>query len=402
MIFTWKIRGAMLYLALLMPLMIIFRAVTVLKINKYYKSILIFLTLAAAFKFQIVYFFGGPMFFAPDLPPAILVAASWVYAVAVSFFVLLAAAEIILLIYRVLIKIQRKKLPENFRHHNNTGNLVLLCLSAMLAAWVIFSGMRQPAIKNLVINDEDLPQQAENMRIVLLADLHIDRINSGSKIEQIVAKTNALKPDLIIIAGDIVDGTLSQRKNDVQILQKLSAKYGVFGVPGNHEYFSGYADWMKFFKQINLQMLENTHVKLPNNIYLAGITDLAAKRRNLPVPDVEKAVQGIDKKEFVLLMSHRPSEAVKAAELGVDLTLSGHTHGGMIRGFDLIVARFNDNFVAGLYQINDLKLYVSNGTMIWNGFPFRLGRSSEITLITLKNGKKQALFPHQPLSFEKI
>jgi predicted MPP superfamily phosphohydrolase len=188
-----------------------------------------------------------------------------------------------------------------------------------------------------------------------------------------------------------VDGTVQQRGSDAALLKDLRARYGVYGVPGNHEYFSGYAEWMEFFRSINLQMLENTHRELPNGIYLAGITDRAARRRDLPMPDVEKSLQGIDKNAFTILLAHRPAYTDIASKLGADLQLSGHTHGGMIYGLDKIVARFNDYFAAGLYKIGDMNLYISCGTMIWNGFPFRLGTSPEITLITLKKSDIPAI-----------
>ena len=222
------------------------------------------------------------------------------------------------------------------------------------------------------------------MRIVMLTDLHIDSVNRGDKLQQIVAAVNSYLPDLVVITGDVVDGTVQQRGRDVAFLKHLHTQYGVYGVPGNHEYFSGYAEWMEFFRSINLQMLENTHCELPNGIYLAGITDRAARRRGLPMPDVEKSLQGIDKNAFTILLAHRPAYADTASKLGADLQLSGHTHGGMIYGLDKIVARLNDNFAAGSYKVNDMLLYVSSGTMIWSGFPFRLGSSSEITVITLK------------------
>ena len=374
----------MLYMALLMPLLIVCRAVIVLQINKYWKILLALAVLAAALKYQIVHFFGGGMFFAPDLPAEILITANWIYAWELMFFILLAGSETILSVVKIIRKLQKKTLPADFRHCNNVLNLILLICGGIFAGYLMFAGMRQPEVKELNIVCEKLPAAADNLRIVLLADLHIDRINSGSKIRKIVEKVNVLAPDLIIIAGDVVDGTVKQRSDDVKLLGDLRSRYGVYGVPGNHEYFSGYTQWMEFFESINLKMLKNSHVKLPCGIYLAGVTDHAAKRRNLPMPDVAKAVQGIDRHEFVLLASHRPSEAIKASALGIDLQFSGHTHGGMIRGFDLIVARFNDYLVSGLYRINGLQLYVSNGTLIWNGFPFRLGRSSEITLITLK------------------
>ena len=372
------------YLALLMPILIISRAVAVLRVGKIWKIMLALLVILVALKFPIIAWLGGELFFAPDLPPAFLIFANWIYAAMVLFFLMLAVSESFLLIWKIFYRLKKRSLPENFRRCNNCFNLALLLSGIILSAVMLHLGLRQPIVKELSAISSQIPPQADNMRIVMLSDLHIHSINNGSKLRQIVKKVNSLAPDLIVITGDIVDGTVQQRGSDAALLKDLRARYGVYGVPGNHEYFSGYAEWMEFFRSINLQMLENTHCELPNGIYLAGITDRAARRRGLPMPDVEKSLQGIDKNAFTILLAHRPAYADTASKLGADLQLSGHTHGGMIYGLDKIVARLNDNFAAGSYKVNDMLLYVSSGTMIWSGFPFRLGSSSEITVITLK------------------
>ena len=372
------------YLALLVPILIISRAVAVLRIGIVWKILLSLIVLAAALKFPIIYYLGGKMFFAPDLPAAILIFANWIYAAMIIFFLLLAVSEFFLLFWKMFYWISKHPLPANFRTSNNFFNLALLVAGMIFSTFMLYSGLRQPMVKELLVTSSQIPPAADNMRIVMLTDLHIDSVNRGDKLQQIVAAVNSYLPDLVVITGDVVDGTVQQRGRDVAFLKHLHTKYGVYGVPGNHEYFSGYAEWMEFFRSINLQMLENTHCELPNGIYLAGITDRAARRRGLPMPDVEKSLQGIDKNAFTILLAHRPAYADTASKLGADLQLSGHTHGGMIYGLDKIVARLNDNFAAGSYKVNDMLLYVSSGTMIWSGFPFRLGSSSEITVITLK------------------
>ena len=115
------------------------------------------------------------------------------------------------------------------------------------------------------------------------------------------------------------------------------------------------------------------------------MSDPAARGLGEPVPDVAKALHEIPKGTFVLLLAHRPGQAWGAAQKGVTMQLSGHTHGGMVYGLDWLVGRFNGGYVSGLYEFGGMKLYVSNGTSIWNGFPIRLGHESEITLLTLKS-----------------
>jgi predicted MPP superfamily phosphohydrolase len=98
----------------------------------------------------------------------------------------------------------------------------------------------------------------------------------------------------------------------------------------------------------------------------------------------QKALKGVADKEFVILLAHRPKTAQQSSLLRTDLQLSGHTHGGMIRGLDLLVGFFNGNWISGRYQVGKMTLLVSNGTWLWRGFPLRLGRPGEMLLITLK------------------
>lgn len=134
-------------------------------------------------------------------------------------------------------------------------------------------------------------------------------------------------------------------------------------------------------------MLLNDHVAVSNgkdSIMLAGITDSVAARTGLPLPDVNAALAGVPKETVVILLSHRPAGAQVSAAAGADLQLSGHTHGGHLFGFHWIVQAANEGYVSGRYTVGDMQLYVSHGAGLWAGFPVRLGRSSEITEITLR------------------
>ena len=185
--------------------------------------------------------------------------------------------------------------------------------------------------------------------------------------------------------GDFVDGTVELCGKKMALLKELKAPSGVYGVPGNHEYYSGYQQWMYFLeREAGITMLKNQSVKLPEGIYLSGTTDQGAKRRWEEMPDPEKAMHPDMKPEDCgILLAHNPKLAHKAKEF-YDLQLSGHTHGGMILGMDLLVRQMNGGFVSGLYQVGNMQLYLTNGTCIWSGFPIRFGRPSEIALITLR------------------
>ncbi len=361
---------------LLIFALIFWRVIWQLQVHWRWKILLAVLTLTAAFKLQLTHLFGGPMFFAPELPKWILISSAWCYTVVFLLFFLLIISEFI----QLGMWLVRRKISAGVHSRINLG---LLIGALLLATWGIVQGTAMPHVREVTLEFPNLPKEANGMTIALLADLHADGVTRHDRIRAIVKLTNELKPDLIVIAGDFVDGTLAQRGGDLEPLRKLSAKYGVWGVPGNHEYYSGYTDWIKFLPTLGIRMLLNEHETLPNRVVLSGVTDPAASRMGEVHPDIRKATEGVLPEQFNVLLSHQPVLAREASGNGIDLQLSGHTHGGMIFGIDRIVAAFNGGFVSGLYNIGDLKLYVSNGSGIWNGFPVRIGQNAETVLLRL-------------------
>ncbi len=372
--------------SLLMAAFIIYRVILPLKIRKVWKVLLSAAAVMACCKNQITHLLGGPMFFAPDLPGWFLLPAAWIYATAFLLFFGLVFLEIVRLAANLICYCRNhRKPPEEYRRKFWKISLGLIPLAALLAAFGLYRGMADPAIREMTMQFENLPKEADGCRIAVLADLHADRITTSPKIRRIVELTNRLEPDLTVLLGDYVDGKVPARGQELLPLKSLRAKYGVYAIPGNHEYYSGWHEWRPFLSSCGLNLLENLHVRLPNGIYLAGVSDPAARGFGEPVPDIAKALHGIPQGSFILLLAHRPGQAHAAAKSGAALQLSGHTHGGMVYGLDWFVGQFNGGFVSGLYEVGGMKLYVSNGSSIWNGFPIRLGRESEITLITLKS-----------------
>jgi predicted MPP superfamily phosphohydrolase len=155
-------------------------------------------------------------------------------------------------------------------------------------------------------------------------------------------------------------------------------------VHGNHDYFSGHQAWQRYLSALGIRFLNNEHVLPgPGHIVLAGVTDPAAGRDNCTAPDMARAVEGAPEDKPIVLLAHQPRLAREAALHGVDLQLSGHTHGGMAPGMRQLVALFNDGLVQGLYQRGTLQIYVTNATSIWTGLPIRLLTPAEITHIHL-------------------
>ena len=385
----------MVVLPLLMAGFISFRLIWPLKIRIGWKIVCILPVAAVCFRFHLFRLLFGPRAFFLELPDWILLPLAWAYSTLFLLFFLLAVVEVgreaarLILYWRT-----RRFVSENLNRVFLKINLALIPVAAVLALIGMCRGLAYPEVREVELAFPNLPPAAENCRIAVLTDLHADRAKASGKVRYVVDRTNGLKPDLILMLGDMVDGTVKRRGRTVLPLGELRARFGVYAVPGNHEYYSGYAGWMKFYSGLGIRLLENANARLPNGIWLAGVTDSAAEKFHAAMPDLQKALHGIPAGSFIVLLYHRPKQAKLAAESRVALQLSGHTHGGMIRIIDWIVALFNGGFVSGLYDVDGMKLYVSNGTGIWSGFPVRLGRDSEITLITLRRsgtspGRKQ-------------
>ena len=361
--------------AFLFAALIVVRGIVPLPIGWGWKVALSLLAVLCAFKFQLTRLLGGPMFFAPELPGWFLLVSAWGYAIVFFLFFLLLGRELLLVVL-FFCKVRSPQLP----HLLTLGMFVLSTTLATVGIWL---GTRVPAVREVNLTLPSLPAEAEGMTIAVLADLHADTLTTATRIEKLVRRANDTNPDLIVILGDFVDGTVARRSQELLPLRELSAPMGVFGVPGNHEYYSGYDEWMEFLPTLGLRMLPNERMELSNGIVLAGVTDPASKRMGGELPDLAKALDGLPQGKCVILLSHQPILAKEAAEQGVALQFSGHTHGGMVWGLDRLVGRFNGGFYSGLYHIGEMLLYVSNGSSIWNGFPVRIGHNSEITLVRL-------------------
>ena len=263
----------------------------------------------------------------------------------------------------------------------------LAAVATVAAAVGVHQAMRIPPLKETEIGIPGLPRQFDGYTILQLTDLHISRLFPASWARAVVERSNKLGVDLIVITGDLIDGTLDARRADIEPLRDLKATDGVYVISGNHEYIFGYSTWMAHFAELGLLSLENRHIVLDRDgskLVLAGITDRASRRTGHLVRDLVAVLEGAPKGAPVILLDHQPSDARNAAKLGVALQLSGHTHGGLILGLDRQAARANAGYVSGRYDVDGMTLYVNNGTALWPGFALRLGCPSELTRITLR------------------
>lgn len=263
--------------------------------------------------------------------------------------------------------------------------------AVLLSGYGVHQAIQVPPIKRVSVEIPNLPSELDGLRIVQLSDLHISRLFDAPWTKDVVAKTNALDADMIVITGDLIDGTPEARQHDVKALGGLRAELGVIAIPGNHEYYFQEGRWRQIFEQQGMKVLINEHVIITRNqaqLAIAGITDEVAPNYSGAAPDLGQAISGIPESTPIVLLKHRPESARESANPGVSLQLSGHTHGGMILGLNQIACYANDGFISGMYQIGSMILYVSNGTALWNGFPIRLGVPPEITELTLLSSQK--------------
>jgi predicted MPP superfamily phosphohydrolase len=211
------------------------------------------------------------------------------------------------------------------------------------------------------------------------SDVHIGPTIQRSFVESLVRRTNALNADAIVITGDLIDGHLEDLRDAIEPLRDLRARDGVFVVTGNHEYYWRASEWVTEFARLGMTFLKNEHRVVRDGLVIAGVTDPAG--RDTHKTDLSAALAGAPRDAFRVLLAHRPQVAQAASRNGVDLQLSGHTHGGQFFPFNLLIRWFQP-VVAGLHRVGNTLLYVSRGTGYW-GPPSRLGVGGEITLITL-------------------
>lgn len=166
---------------------------------------------------------------------------------------------------------------------------------------------------------------------------------------------------------------------------ELRAPLGVYGVIGNHDYPSGYRDWLRFLRSCGIRMLVNEHAPPGDALTMAGVNDPMAERKHEEAPNLPKTLAGAPADRPVVLLAHEPVFADTAAkDKRVSLQLSGHTHGGLFPGLAALIARYNGGYVKDLYRVGSMPLYVSPGTSLRSGMPVRLFCPAEITLITLR------------------
>lgn len=236
-----------------------------------------------------------------------------------------------------------------------------------------------PSVKRVTVPLAKLPRAAHGYRIAVVSDIHLGPLLGKAHAQRIVDTINSTNPDLIAVVGDLVDGTVADLGPAAEPLAGLKARHGSYFVTGNHEYFGDAGEWVDHVRELGLHPLENARVEI-DGFDLVGVNDIAGEEEG-EGPDFAKALGGRDTARASVLMAHQPVVIHDAVKHGIDLQLSGHTHGGQMWPVNYIAQAANPT-LAGLEQYGDTALYVTRGAGAW-GPPVRVGAPSDITVVQL-------------------
>jgi predicted MPP superfamily phosphohydrolase len=360
---------------------------------------------------RIAWLVVGAFFLIPQIPfffflnrmqSAWLDAFSWGGYVVLGFFslllTLLLVRDIALLARRFSRKLVRLTLrkttpspdleadKERRRFLIHSTNLCIVGLTAAATGYGFYEARRRATIEHVDVPLAHLPPEFDGFRIVQFTDLHIGATIKRGFVEGIVEQLLELKGDLVAFTGDLADGSVPWLRNDVAPLREVEGEYGKFFITGNHEYYSGVEPWVREATNLGFDVLLNEHRIIQRGegrVVLAGVTDYSggdfiASHRSDPLKALEGAPEGL----VHILLAHQPRSIHTSLKAGVDLQISGHTHGGQFFPWSHL-ATLNQPYIKGLHKHESSWIYVSRGTGYW-GPPLRLGIPPEITVITLR------------------
>ena len=253
------------------------------------------------------------------------------------------------------------------------------------------SALRMPGVRRLELRLARWPAALDGFRIVQISDIHVGPLLGRRFAAELTARVNALAPDLVAVTGDLVDGSVARLREEVAPFAGLRARHGVWFVTGNHDWYSGAEAWLAAVRELGFRTLRNERVAIgtgAGGFDLAGVDDHRGDWVHGSPSDLGRALAGRDPARPLVLLAHDPTTFAAASRMGVDLQLSGHTHGGQIWPFRYLV-RLAVPWVEGLHERHGSRLYVSRGTGFW-GPPLRLLAPAEITEITFRSEEAPA------------
>jgi len=240
--------------------------------------------------------------------------------------------------------------------------------------------------KQYTVQNQNIPSNFDDFKIIQLSDIHYKADSDDEGLEKMVEKINAENPDIIVLTGDYIDYGTDYIKSCTNLLSKLKAKYGVYAVMGNHEGREYHDLFVDEFTEIGINVIEEAYTRISiddQSIYLCGISDFYSGD-----PDIDQAISGAKKEDYVILLSHNPNLVKSIDSRHVDLMFSGHNHGGQITLFGLYIPYLPDggddkSLATGKVQVDDTTIIVSNGigTTLVN---FRFFARPQVVITTLQ------------------
>ncbi|HON38707.1 MAG: metallophosphoesterase [Desulfomonilia bacterium] len=271
--------------------------------------------------------------------------------------------------------------PAIFMPGAKAAFLIPLILALGISVAGFFSALDIRPVR-MTLRSPGISGEAGRLRIVQISDVHVGLTVRSDRLKKIAEVIRKAEPDLIVSTGDLVDGQMNSISGLAEILHELQPRYGKYAVTGNHEFYAGLSHALDFTSRAGFTVLRGERVDIPGVISIAGVDDPTGRQMGLHGGKTEtELLSGITHDTFVLLLKHRPT--LEDGSTGLfDLQLSGHTHGGQIFPFGLLVKIFFP-YTAGLYSLADgASLYVSRGTGTW-GPPIRVLSPPEVTVIDL-------------------
>jgi len=304
-------------------------------------------------------------------------------------FIIFITKDFIFQLYPLIEGLFHTKQPVDYSKRDflkKSVSIAMIGLAGTGTGFGFYSSRKGPTVINQDIFLESLPPGFENFTIAQISDLHVGPTIKRPYVENVFEKIAFQNPDLIVITGDLVDGSVKYLSPELEPFKDMIAPYGTYFVTGNHEYYSGAEPWLDETDKLGMKNLINTNEiisKFGDEIAIAGITDLNAHQINLShKSDPERALASLPKDITKIVLAHQPNSIHAVHKVGADLQLSGHTHGGQFWPFTYPV-KLASTYLAGYYDHFGTKIYVNRGTGYW-GPPLRIGVPAEITMISLK------------------
>ncbi|WP_443611892.1 metallophosphoesterase [Actinoplanes hulinensis] len=252
--------------------------------------------------------------------------------------------------------------------------------AASITGYGVKTATGAPQIDRVQLPIAKLPRSMDGTRLAVVSDIHIGPLTGVEHARRITRVINSVNADLVCVVGDLVDGSVAELGRFAAPLGGIESRHGAFFVTGNHEYYSGAEEWVEEVARLGIRPLRNERVEI-NGLDLAGVNDLTGEEQG-DGPDFARALGDRDTTRPVVLMAHQPVAAKEAAPYGVDLQVSGHTHGGQMAPFNMLV-RLQQPVVSGFGKVDGVPVYVTNGAGFW-GPPVRVGAPPQVTVIELR------------------